>query len=121
MFAGFLVIYEHLIYKRFNMAKLKLNDITHIAALSNLKLTDSEVKKFLPQLAKIIEYVETLNQVDTSNIEPTGQTTGLTNVLRKDEINLGNLLPQDEVLSATDNIFNGLFKVKAILEGRTDK
>lgn len=101
------------------MAKVTKKDVKHIADLSNLVLTDEEIAKFTPQLDKIIEFVSTLNEVDTKDIEPTSQTTGLTNVLREDVVKSENSLTQEEALSNTDG-HNGFFKVKAILKNRTD-
>ena len=101
------------------MAKVTKKNVKHVADLSNLVLTDEETQKFTPQLDKIIEFVSTLNEVDTSSVEPTSQTTGLTNILREDTIKSDNSLSQEEVLSNTDG-YNGFFKVKAILKNRTD-
>lgn len=88
-------------------------DIKHAAQLANLSLSDEELKKFDSQLTKILEYIETLEKVDTKNILPTSQVTGLNNVSRKDEETTSSL-SQEEVLSNTDLKYNGLFKVKAI-------
>lgn len=41
------------------------------AKLAKLSLTDAEIERFAPQLNEIIKYVETLEKVDTSNVEPT--------------------------------------------------
>lgn len=91
------------------MAKLNKKDVIHVAELSNLSLTDAEIKKFTPQLDKIIEFVATLSEVDTDGIEPTSQTTGLTNVLREDEIKVDNMLTPE-----TD-----YYKVLSILQNRS--
>ncbi len=101
--------------------KLSTNDIKHIASLSNLNLSDEEVIKFSPQLSKIVEYVDILNEVDTKNTKPTYQVVGLTNIFHSDDIDVINMLSNDKALSNTNSTHNGLFKVKAILEGRTDK
>ncbi len=101
------------------MAKVTKKDVKHVADLSNLVLTEEEITKFTPQLDKIIEFVSTLNEVDTSNVEPTSQTTGLTNILREDVAKSDNSLSQEEALSNTEG-YNGFFKVKAILTNRTD-
>jgi aspartyl-tRNA(Asn)/glutamyl-tRNA(Gln) amidotransferase subunit C len=66
------------------MAKLNKKDILHVAKLAKLKLSDSEVEKYSGQLAKVVDYVSQLKEVDTSGVEPTGQTTGLKNVFRQD-------------------------------------
>lgn len=85
-----------------------------MAKLANLSLTDEEVKKFEGQLSKTLEYIDQLNKIDTSGIEPTSQVTGLENVLREDETRPS--LPQEEVLKNTKSKKDGFFKVRAILE-----
>jgi aspartyl-tRNA(Asn)/glutamyl-tRNA(Gln) amidotransferase subunit C len=102
------------------MTKLTKKDVLRVAQLANLKLSEDEVEKFLPQLAKIIEYVSQLDEVDTSNVSPTSQTTGLTNVFRNDEIKTSSL-NRDLALSGTEDVYNGFFKVPAILSERSDK
>ena len=106
-------------------SKLTKKDVLHVAELSNLKLTESEIEKYLPQLSKIVDFVGALSEVDTSDVHPTSQTTGLTNVLRDDvlrssfAIKSDNSLTADEALSGTDNTQNDLFKVPAILSERS--
>jgi aspartyl-tRNA(Asn)/glutamyl-tRNA(Gln) amidotransferase subunit C len=88
-------------------------DVRHIAKLANLPLTDNEIKLFEKQLADTIKYIEVLNKIDTKNIAPTSQVTGLENVLRDDIPSPS--LSQTEALSNTKNQSNGFFKVKNIL------
>lgn len=102
------------------MSNLTKQDVLHVANLAKLNLTEDEIEKFLPQLSSIVNFISQLNEVDTTGIEPTSQTTGLVDVLRKDEVRQSTL-DQDSATSGTDNTYNGLFKVPAILEGRTDK
>jgi aspartyl-tRNA(Asn)/glutamyl-tRNA(Gln) amidotransferase subunit C len=45
-------------------------DIEKIAALAHIEITPEELKVFVPQIAEIVTYVEQLNEIDTSNIEP---------------------------------------------------
>lgn len=89
-------------------------DISHVAKLANLPLTDEEKKKFESQLEETIKYIEGLNKVDTEGIEPTSQVTGLENVLREDEIKPP--LSQEQALSNAKSTHNGFFKVKGILD-----
>ena len=103
------------------MAKLTKADVLHVAKLANLDLKDSEVAKFLPQLSSVVDFVSQLNEVDTVGVEPTAQVTGLENVTRPDLVKVDNCLTQDQALSGSDKIYNGFFKVKAILAERTDK
>lgn len=57
-----------------------------MAKLARINLSDSEVKKFAGQLSKVLDYMDILNEVDTSKVPETSQVTGLTNVMEKDEI-----------------------------------
>jgi aspartyl-tRNA(Asn)/glutamyl-tRNA(Gln) amidotransferase subunit C len=52
------------------------SDIEKIAQLAHLEITDEERRAFTPQIAEIVAYVEQLNELDTSQIEPS--TGGLT-------------------------------------------
>jgi aspartyl-tRNA(Asn)/glutamyl-tRNA(Gln) amidotransferase subunit C len=92
---------------------MKIN-VPHIAKLANLPLSSDEGKRFEKQLEETLDYVEELNQVDTKNVEPTSQVTGLENVAREDISKPS--LTQDEALSNTTKSYNGFFKVNAILE-----
>lgn len=89
-------------------------DVTHIAKLANLPLKPEEKVKFEKQLSETLSYIEKLKEVNTENVEPTSQVTGLENITRKDEITPS--LSQDETLSNIKSKYSGLFKVKAILE-----
>jgi len=55
---------------------VKESDIEKIAQLAHLEISREEVLVFAPQIADIVAYVEQLNEVDTSNVEPA--TGGLT-------------------------------------------
>lgn len=103
------------------MAKLNNHDVLHVAKLAKLDLTKDEIEKFTSQLSSVITYFGELNEVDTEGIEPTSQTTGLENVTRLDEVRSGGSLSQEDTLSGASSIYNGYFKVKAILAKRTDK
>ena len=103
------------------MAKLTKADVAHVAKLANLALTNTELEKFLTQLNEVVNYISELSEVDTENVEPTSQTTGLANVTREDSVNATNILTQDEALSGTDKTHNGLFMVEAILKNKLDK
>ncbi|MBI2195799.1 MAG: Asp-tRNA(Asn)/Glu-tRNA(Gln) amidotransferase subunit GatC [Candidatus Levybacteria bacterium] len=95
---------------------MKIN-VSHVAKLANLTLSAAEEKKFEEQLSDILSYIEKLNEVDTKNVEPTSQVTGLENVTREDIVKDCELA-QEEALSNSKSTQNGLFKVKAILDSK---
>ncbi len=97
------------------MRSLSRDDILHVAKLAKLTLTPKEITKFQEQLSKIVNYISQLSEVDTSNYEPTSQTTGLENVSRSDEVK-PDTFSQEDALSGTEKTHNGYFVVDAVLD-----
>jgi len=95
---------------------LSIEDVKHVTDLAKLKLSEEEIKKFQKQLSAIVEFISKLNEIDTKNVEPTGQVTGLENVFREDEVKPS--LTQEEAMSNAPSTHNGYFKVKAIFDGQ---
>ncbi len=60
-------------------------DIDNIAKLARLKLTDAESDRLGGHLEQIIDYIDQLNQLDTSNVEPTSHVLPIHNVFREDK------------------------------------
>ena len=54
---------------------LSEKDVRYVADLAHLKLTEDEVARFLPQLDSILTYMQKLNELDTTNVEPMAQVT----------------------------------------------
>lgn len=89
-------------------------DVKKVARLANLPLTDEEEEKYSKQLSETLDYVNKLEEIDTTNVEPTSQVTGLENVTRDDEVLPS--LSQEEALKNAKSTYKGYFKVKAILD-----
>lgn len=89
-------------------------DVYHIAKLANLPLSKDEAVLFEKQLDETLLYIENLNNLETKNIIPTSQVTGLENVTREDVAKTS--LPQKEALKNARSTYNGFFKVPAILD-----
>ncbi len=89
-------------------------DVKHTAKLASLPLNDDEIKKFEKQLAETITYIESLQEVDTKNVQPTSHVTGLENVTREDIA--APSLTQKQALSNTIKTHKGFFQVSAILD-----
>lgn len=64
---------------------INIEQIKHIAKLARLDLSKKEIETYQGQLDDILEYINLLNEVDVSDIEPTAQVTGLDNILREDK------------------------------------
>lgn len=94
--------------------KLSREEVLHIALLARLGLTETEVDRLREQLSNILENFEVLQQVDTTDIPPTAQSSTLQNVMRDDEVTPS--LPQSQVLSNAPRKEGDLFRVRAVLE-----
>ena len=82
--------------------------LEHVAEVARLKLTEEEIKKFLPQLKEALEFFSKLQEVNTENVKPSFQPVELKNVMREDTEK--ECLPQDEALSLTEHKKDGYFK-----------
>jgi len=90
-------------------------DVKKTAQLANLTLSPDEETEFDKQLNDIVGYIEKLNTVDTSNVEPTAQITGLKNRTRNDGFT-DDTLSQEEALSGGKKTYNGLFVVDKLVD-----
>mgnify|MGYP001582141907 FL=1 len=61
-------------------------DITRLATLAKLQLTDEEKEMLARQLPNILEYVSKLQEVDTTGVDPKAYLTDAVNVLRDDVV-----------------------------------
>jgi aspartyl-tRNA(Asn)/glutamyl-tRNA(Gln) amidotransferase subunit C len=92
-------------------------DIEKIAQLAHLEITREQLHVFAPQMAEIVTYVEQLNEVDTSNVEPAtgGLTTEgeRTDSSREDAVKVS--LGQKVALAEAPDAASGHFRVPKVL------
>ena len=96
------------------MSTITTNDVRHLAQLSNLQLSDDEITSLQTDLANILDYIDQLNEIDTSGVEPTYQVTGLENVWRDDTVDAGAVTREDLLALASDQADNSI-KVPQVL------
>ena len=89
-------------------------DIKYVAHLARIALTPEEEQKLGAQLGNILGYIEKLNEVDVSKVEPTAHAIPLVNVSRPDEVHPS--LSTEETLGNAPAKANGLFIVPKIVE-----
>lgn len=85
-----------------------------MARLAKLDLSDDEVEKFAEEMSEILGYVEQLQSVDVKGLEPTYQVTGLSNVMRGDEVHDYGV-SRKELLKNLPAEQDGQIKVKRVL------
>jgi aspartyl-tRNA(Asn)/glutamyl-tRNA(Gln) amidotransferase subunit C len=96
------------------MSKLSRDDVLKLAALSKLKLADEEIEQLRDELSEIIDYVNVLEKVDVTGLDPTYQVSGLKNVYRRDETKDYGY-NTEELLKNAPAIQDNQFKVKRVL------
>lgn len=96
------------------MAQLSRDDILKLARLARLELTEDEVVKYQAELTDILKYVEQLQQADVAGLQPTSQVTGLTNVMRGDEVVDYGVTP-DDLLRIVPQTQDRQIKVKRMI------
>ena len=96
------------------MADLSRDDVLKLARLARLDLTDEEVEEFATELSAVLGYVEQLQNVDVSGLQPTSQVTGLKNVMRDDTV-VDYGIGRDALLRNVPQTQDGQIKVKRMI------
>ena len=96
--------------------KITSEEVQHIAALANLRLSAADVERYTQDLEEILSYVDQLNELDTSGVEPMAQVLheGDAAQLRADE--RGRSFNQQTALQCAPLPGEGHFKVPRVIE-----
>ena len=94
--------------------KITLQEVEHVARLARLALSEEEKEQMRSQLDRILAYMEKLNQLDTTGVEPTSHVIPMTNVFREDAVVPS--LPREEALGNAPDPREGFFRVPRIIE-----
>lgn len=94
--------------------KIDIEQVRQVGKLARLALSDAEIAQFAVQLSAILEYVEKLNQLDTSKVEPLAHCLPINNCLRVDEIKQS--LGTEKTLANAPQKDEQFFLVPKILE-----
>src|SRR5699024_10608658 len=101
------------------MPDLTRDQITHLAQLAHVNLTEAELDRMSQEVSKILDSVAKVQEVATDHVKPTSHPIALTNVYRDDVV--GPVLSQNEALSGAPEAEAGRFKVPAILHAEEEE
>jgi aspartyl-tRNA(Asn)/glutamyl-tRNA(Gln) amidotransferase subunit C len=110
--------------------KVSDKDVSYVADLANLELTDAERTRMVRDLNSILEYIDRLNQLDTTNVAPMAQTSDRFGVdeskqgserfayaSREDVLyGLRKSLPHEEALANAPDADENFFRVPKVIE-----
>ena len=91
---------------------ISTDDVKHVAKLARLELTEEEIDKYSKQLGDILKYVEQMNEVDTTGIEPMPHAIPVYNVMREDVVKYEQT--KEEMLANAPFEEDGFFRVPKI-------
>lgn len=89
-------------------------ELEHLERLARVRLSGESREKLRGQLARIIDFVRQLQEIDTKGLKPRADVGALESVTRPDEVK--PCLPRDEVLAASPENRDGFFVVPAVID-----
>lgn len=96
------------------MARITREDVERLADTARLYILEDEIEQMTEELNKIIEYARTLQEVDTTGVEPTTHVIELTNIMRDDMPEEG--MDRDLLFKNAPDHEDGQFKVPSVLD-----
>lgn len=110
--------------------KVTENDVSYVAELANMELTSEERQRMLRDLNSILEYIDRLNQLDTTNVPPMAQVSDRFGIdqakqgsarfsyaTREDIVEgLRKSLPQEQALANAPDSDGTFFRVPKVIE-----
>lgn len=89
--------------------KLSMDTIEDIAILAKLELSEKEAEKAMEEMQKMLDYVEKLNELDTSKVEPMSHIFSVSNVFREDVVTGTNM--RDAILEGAPHKKDGQYEI----------
>jgi aspartyl-tRNA(Asn)/glutamyl-tRNA(Gln) amidotransferase subunit C len=96
---------------------LDRDQVHKVANLARLKLTEAEETQFATQLSGILDYVEQLNELDVTGVEPTTRAIDVANVMRVDQVK--PWADREELLDCAPDRDGEFFRVPKITTGES--
>jgi aspartyl-tRNA(Asn)/glutamyl-tRNA(Gln) amidotransferase subunit C len=110
--------------------KVTVKDVSYVAYLANLELADEERQRMVRDLNSILDYIDLLNELDTSSVEPMAQVSdrfaadraekrsvGFADAMREDiKEGLRKSLPHDVALQNAPESDGTFFKVPKVID-----
>ncbi len=96
------------------MARVTVETVEHIAKLASLSLSAEEKETFARQLDQILTYAESIQSLDTKDVEPMSHAR-TSEIFRPDEPH--ESLGREKALAAGPDPADGLFRVPRVIAG----
>ena len=98
-----------------NMANIISDEtIEYVGILAKLELSDEEKEAAKQDMGRMLDYIDKLNELDTTGVEPMSHVFSVTNVFREDVVTNGD--ERDKILLNAPEQKDGAFKVPKTVE-----
>ena len=94
--------------------KISDETIEYVGILAKLELSEQEKEEAKTDMEKMLDYIDTLNELDTEGIEPMSHVFAMNNVFREDVVTNGD--DRDNMLKNAPEQKEGAFKVPKTVE-----
>lgn len=88
--------------------------VLKIAHLARLNLSETDISLYTPQLSRILDFIEQMNQADTTETQPLAHSLDLSQRLRADEVSEPDL--RDKYQKIAPQVQAGLYLVPKVIE-----
>jgi len=88
--------------------------VAHIGSLARIRLSEAEIEPLARELSHILDWVEQLNELDTSGVAPMASAAAATLPMRDDEVADGGC--RDAILGNAPRAARGFFTVPKVVE-----
>jgi|TARA_Y100000814_G_scaffold292212_1_gene270313 aspartyl-tRNA(Asn)/glutamyl-tRNA(Gln) amidotransferase subunit C len=92
---------------------ISFDDVVHVSRLARLDFKENEFEEITEQLGSILNYISSLNELDTKDVLPTSHVLSIKNVFREDIVNEPNV---NEIEKMAPEFKNGCFLVPKVLD-----
>lgn len=93
---------------------IKKEDIEHIAKLSMLNLSETEIEKYRASMEEIVGFANKINELDTDGIEESAFASNMCNIFRKDEVK--ESFDRDELLKNAPSSNGEAYSLPSMME-----
>jgi len=94
--------------------KISKEEVLHVAKLAKLNLSEEETEKLCKDMESIIEFANTLNELDTEGVVPTAHARPMSNAFREDVVK--DSYDKDEILKNAPDLDEDGFAVPKVVE-----
>ena len=96
------------------MSRISREEVSKVAQLAKLKLNEEQLDNHATQIEKILDYINQLEKIDTTNVACTTRAIEVTNVFRTDQTE--KYKNRDDLLNLAPSREEDFFKVPKIIK-----